>query len=230
MKKILLAGVALAALTGAARADVVLTESGGMNGAQSNVVFDGAAPDLESVTGHFNNNTDTVKFTDLAGAAHPFTSAAAHGQDIKITGATDIGIQVFLAGGALTGTTKDIFSLSGTGTITMVVNAVKADGTVEMFNLPVSGQAGTPFTIDGSQNFFELNASNGEVVTGLEIIDTGGMITDFEHFRIDAAAIPQVAAVPEASTWAMMILGFFGVGGLAMAKRRREGGAAFRVA
>ena len=33
MKKILLAGVALAALTGAARADVVLTESGGMNGA-----------------------------------------------------------------------------------------------------------------------------------------------------------------------------------------------------
>ena len=229
MKNLLLVTTALLALTGAARADVVLTESGGMNGAQSNVVFDGAAPDLESVTGHFNNNTDTVKFTDLAGAAHPFTSAAAHGQDIKITGATDIGIQVFLAGGALTGTTKDIFSLSGTGTITMVVNAVKADGTVEMFNLPVSGQAGTPFTIDGSQNFFELNASNGEVVTGLEIIDTGGTITDFEHYRIDAAAIPAVAAVPEASTWMMMIAGFFGIGGIAMAKRRREGHA-FRIA
>ena len=41
---------------------------------------------------------------------------------------------------------------------------------------------------------------------------------------------PNVGAVPEASTWAMMILGFFGVGGLAMAKRRREGGHAFRVA
>ena len=228
MKKLLLMTTALLALTGAARADVVLTESGGMNGATSNVVFDGAAPDLESVTGHFNNNTDTVKFTDLAGAAHPFTSAAAHGQDIKITGATDIGIQVFLAGGALTGTTKDIFSLSGTGTITMVVNAVNAMGVAEMFNLPVSGQAGTPFTIDGSQNFFELNASNGEVVTGLEVIDTGGSISDFEHYRIDAAAIP-VAAVPEASTWAMMILGFFGIGGIAMAKRRREGHA-FRLA
>ena len=229
MKNLLLATTALIVLTGAARADVVLTESGGMNGATSNVVFDGAAPDLESVTGHFNNNTDTVKFTDLAGAAHPFTSAAAHGQDIKITGATDIGIQVFLAGGALTGTTKDIFSLSGTGTITMVVNAVNAMGVAEMFNLPVSGQAGTPFTIDGSQNFFELNASLGEVVTGLEIIDTGGTISDFEHYRIDAAAIPAVAAVPEASTWMMMIAGFFGIGGLAMVKRRREGHA-FRLA
>ena len=50
MRKILLATTALLALTAAARADVVLTESGGMNGATSNVVFDGAAPDLESVT------------------------------------------------------------------------------------------------------------------------------------------------------------------------------------
>ena len=38
----------------------------------------------------------------------------------------------------------------------------------------------------------------------------------------------QIAAVPEASTWAMMILGFFGVGGLALRKRRREGHA-FRL-
>ena len=228
MRRLLFATTALIALTGAARADVVLTESGGMNGATSNVVFDGAAPDLESVTGHFNNNTDTVKFTDLAGAANPFTSAAAHGQDIKITGATDIGIQVFLAGGALTGTTRDIFSLSGTGTITMKVNAVDANGVAEMFNLPVSGQAGTPFTIDGSQNFFELNASNGEVVTGLEIIDTGGTISDFEHYRIDAAAIPTVAAVPEPSSWALMILGFCGIAFMGV-KRRREG-RAFRLA
>jgi hypothetical protein len=38
-----------------------------------------------------------------------------------------------------------------------------------------------------------------------------------------------VAAVPEASTWVMMIAGFFGVGGMAMVKRRREGHA-FRLA
>ena len=42
------------------------------------------------------------------------------------------------------------------------------------------------------------------------------------------ASFDAVAAVPEPSTWAMMILGFFGVGGLAMVKRRREGHA-FRL-
>jgi hypothetical protein len=40
--------------------------------------------------------------------------------------------------------------------------------------------------------------------------------------------IPQVAAVPEPSTWAMMILGFAGVGYLTY--RRRNQAAAFRVA
>jgi hypothetical protein len=37
-----------------------------------------------------------------------------------------------------------------------------------------------------------------------------------------------VGAVPEASTWAMMILGFLGVGGLAMRKRHQQG-TAFRL-
>ena len=41
-------------------------------------------------------------------------------------------------------------------------------------------------------------------------------------------ATPGVAAVPEPSTWAMMILGFFGVGFVAY--RRRNQGTAFRAA
>ena len=218
----------LIAVTGAARADVVLTQDDGHNGTGDNVIFDNEAASDRSVQGHFNNSTDLVTFSDKATAN--FTSAAAHGNDVKITGATDIGIQVFLADGhTLGGTTKDVFSLAGTGTITMVVNAVTALGVAETFNVPTPGQLGSPFTISGNESFFELNASNGEVITGLEIIDTGGSISDFEHYRIDTAAIPTVAAVPEASTWAMMILGFFGVGGLAMAKRRREGHA-FRIA
>jgi hypothetical protein len=42
-------------------------------------------------------------------------------------------------------------------------------------------------------------------------------------------AQPNMQAVPELSTWFMMIIGFLGVGGLAMRKRRNEGHA-FRVA
>ena len=111
----------------------------------------------------------------------------------------------------------------------MVVNAVTALGVAETFNVPTPGQLGSPFTISGNESFFELNASNGEVITGLEIIDTGGSISDFEHYRIDTAAIPTVAAVPEPSTWAMMILGFCGIVVMG-AKRRRYGERAFRVA
>ena len=55
------------------------------------------------------------------------------------------------------------------------------------------------------------------------------------HVLSDAPSDPSqafvfatVAAVPEASTWAMMLLGFFGIGGLAMRKRRQ--GANFRLA
>ena len=60
----------------------------------------------------------------------PFTSAAAHGQDIKITlRCYRCRVQVFWQA-VPTGTTK-IFSLSGTGTITTVVNAVIFVGVAE---------------------------------------------------------------------------------------------------
>ena len=40
---------------------------------------------------------------------------------------------------------------------------------------------------------------------------------------------PLVAPIPEASTWAMMILGFLGVGLMGLRKARQNGGTAFRV-
>jgi hypothetical protein len=63
------------------------------------------------------------------------------------------------------------------------------------------------FTVNGQQNFLlDYVAGNGSPSV-LEL---------------------QVAAVPEASTWAMMILGFMGVGFLAY--RRKQNGRSFRLA
>ena len=56
------------------------------------------------------------------------------------------------------------------------------------------------------------------------------ILSDDPTVKSQAFGQVAVAAVPEPATWAMMILGFFGVGGISMLKRRREGGAAFRVA
>ena len=55
--------------------------------------------------------------------------------------------------------------------------------------------------------------------------DNVGLILD--NITVDAAAPTQTAAVPELSTWAMMILGFAGVG--FMAYRRRNSNSAFRI-
>ena len=51
------------------------------------------------------------------------------------------------------------------------------------------------------------------------------LVYDYGAFTV--SAVPEVAAVPEPSTWAMMILGFTGVG--FMAYRRRNQMPAFRV-
>jgi hypothetical protein len=64
--------------------------------------------------------------------------------------------------------------------------------------------------------------SNGELFFHVQA-SPYSYVTDYGTFSTTA-----VAAVPEPSTWAMMILGFAGVG--FMAYRRRTGSAAFRVA
>jgi hypothetical protein len=70
--------------------------------------------------------------------------------------------------------------------------------------------AGSPFSIG--------------TVSGNDIFETGGNV----GFGVGTMSVTEVtAAVPEPSTWAMMILGFFGVGFMAY---RRKGSQSFRAA
>jgi hypothetical protein len=66
--------------------------------------------------------------------------------------------------------------------------------------------------IDGGSFF----ARNGEQIN----LTTNGVTVD----------VQSVAAVPEPSTWAMMVLGFAGLGFLSYRRGRRNGGLQFRVA
>ena len=214
----MLAGMSLLALTVGANANVILTTSG-MNGTGDNVVFDSEASNDMSAIGHLNDpalHNDLVDFTDLAST--PWTSAAANGQDIKITGATDLGIVVKdSTNTTVVDTAKQVFSLKGTGTISLTVDAVDMNGVAET---PFTF---SPFTIDNSQNFFILTVADGEQMTGLQILDTGGTISDFEHYRIDTlvslAETPLPAALP-------MFLGGLGVLGL-LSRRRKPSTSVF---
>jgi hypothetical protein len=236
MRKLLLASAALVALCMPASADVLL-DTTGLGGTGNNVVFSSVASS-NLILGHLNGqNNEVVRFFDKSSTSG--FSGAANGQDIKIVNTRDLDITVFDSTNTTElGTTRDIFSLKGTGSVFFRVSAVKADGTAEVFNFTnlaggVTGLGGGGYDLGNGnqQNGFDFSVANGEVITDIDLFLGGltGKINDFEHFRIDASPIPQVAAVPEASTWVMMIAGFFGIGGITMLKRRREEHA-FRLA
>ena len=210
MKRLLLATTALLALSGAANATVVMNPSGASTG--DLVVFDSS--DGFTATAHLNGqHNNIVKFIDLAGGA--FSAGATSGNDVKISAATDLKVLVFGADGTtLFGTSEQVFSIKGSGQITLTVTSVDANGNVEV---------ASPFVfannqLGNGQNFFTLTTLDGEVMTSLEIKDVNGTIDDFEHYRLSPTVIP-VAAVPEISTWCMMLLGFFGVGAMGMRKK-----------
>ena len=75
-----------------------------------------------------------------------------------------------------------------------------------------------------SNGFFNLTASGGELIKSISFT-ANGQLDLVDQVRIGGVA--NVGAVPEPSTWAMMVIGLFGVG--FMAYRRKQNGHAFRL-
>jgi hypothetical protein len=78
-------------------------------------------------------------------------------------------------------------------------------------------------TTPNGQNFLAMSAI-GSLIAGFNTIEFLGLSPDDSTVFLDNVS---VAAVPEASTWAMMILGFFGVG---LAAYRRKSKLVVRLA
>jgi len=218
MRKLLLATTALLALSGAARADVIIDDK--LSGTGDNVIFQSLANNL--LVGSFNGqHQGLVDFSCLATCGN-FTGAQ-NGQDLKIANFSDLQVQVFQNDGVTAlATSTDVFSLIGTGDVTVFVRANETDGSIKLFTFDLTELFGP---LGPGQNGFTLTAINGETINSFRVVSVGGVIEDFEHYRVDVAT---VAAVPEASTWAMMLLGFAGVGLFGM--RRRAGSRAMRMA
>jgi hypothetical protein len=202
MKKLtgILAATLLAMTAGSAMADVTLLNK--LSGTGDNVVFDSLSGN--TAIGSFNGqHTGLVDFTDLSN--NPNFVGAASGNDIKISNTSNLLIVVMdSTNTTVLPTTEQVFSLKGTGDVTAFVQATDGLFTFDLGVIDPNAQSG-----------FTLTAINGEVMTSLQLFDTGGVITDYEHYRIDVAA----SAVPEPATWALMLLGFVGIV-LAFRKRR----------
>jgi hypothetical protein len=214
MRRLLLAATALIALAAPASATVILENK--LSGTGDNVVLNNVVGDL-ALAQLNGQHQEFVRFRDLTGSTS--FSAQSTGNDIKLEGSNNIFIQVFDAANLnVVGTTTEVFSLNGTGQAQVFVQAVDQFGNEEPLKFFDLGT----LTLNGANNF-TLRTEDGEVMTSVRITSLGaGTISAFEHFRIDVAPIPQVQAVPEPASWALMILGFAGIGFMGMRKRRQN--------
>jgi hypothetical protein len=187
-------GAALAALllTVPAEATILLDETG-IGGTGNNVIFSSVA-NSGLILGRLNGqNNEVVRFLDRSafnpdgGILAGLFSGAANGNDIKIVNTSELDITVFDSTNLtqLT-TTRDIFSIKGSGTLFLRATALETDGTFKDFLFSS--------VLGNGQNGFDLQAIDGERIWDVDFRIVGGSITDFEHFRIDVA--PGVTAVP----------------------------------
>jgi PEP-CTERM motif len=102
----------------------------------------------------------------------------------------------------------------------------------------------TAFPIDSNGLIFAVNTpSDPGLDLGLNIWSTGGETyaafvagnplpgtTDIVYQQINDVSVTFTAAVPEPSTWAMMILGFCGLGFMAYRRKQAERGPSLRLA
>jgi hypothetical protein len=104
-------------------------------------------------------------------------------------------------------------------------------GVAEVGNVNFGTGAAATFNISAPGSFGSAQLVGMDLFTGPPsdpVFNLGSFSLNNIFFGLhDTLTITQVAAVPEPSTWAMMILGFFGVG--FMAYRRKQSGPALRL-
>jgi len=212
------ASLATFALALPAQATILLDETG-LGGTGNNVVFSSIA-NSGLILGRLNGqNDEVVRFLDRSafnpdgGLLTGLFSGSANGNDIKIVNTSELDITVFDRTNLtqLT-TTRDIFSIVGTGTLFIRATALEADGSFQNFFFSS--------VLKNGQNGFDLQAIDGERIWDVDIRVAGGFITDFEHFRIDVA--PNVTAVPipaVGSGLPMLVAGLMGI--VALNRKRK---------
>lgn len=153
-----------------------------------------------TVTGNVGIGGPLVSFTSTQGALNTNTGAA--------TVFTNSGaLLTNLTFTILSGFTAAEFNLENGDPRSFTVNITDSAG--ETFSQLISN-------LNGS-NVFNIIAPTGTVYTSATITTSGGGFADLKQLRV----ITATGAVPEPATWALMLLGFGGIG-VAMRRSRRQ--------
>jgi hypothetical protein len=216
-----LAGIALAMALSVniASADIVIGTGNNPAIVDQNILFQNVVGNnTTSLTTDTNKNPPTrVTFTSNEALTGTESAGQARISDTAGDGFNQIAWQL-QSGFGFTGNVFNINDLTATSvTISVEDQLANTPTFTQTFALNLTGQ-----------NFFNIVSINGEMITKVSLLaNTGGLFQDIRQDRIGGVG-PLTAAIPEASTWAMMILGFAGIGFLAY--RRRNTSAMFRLA
>jgi hypothetical protein len=236
MRKLLLAATALIALTGAASATTLTQADVGSFGTGTFNGLIGGQTLIPALHG-----TLTLGLTSVNAATNTWNFSYSLTNTTSAPWTSEISAFGF-------NTTPTLVSASSTGYFDKAVINVNVAGGIGQMDFCAT--AGSTCNGGASQGL-----DNGETGTGTFSLDFAGMATagtaiTLEDYFIRYQAIngpnvsgasgvgfgdvgvfinPNVGAVPEASTWAMMLLGFAGVGFMAY-RRRQNGNTALRLA
>jgi hypothetical protein len=219
MRKLLLITTALIALTGAAQADFVAVNGVEFNmmnlNSNNNPVLVSSGTDGADTIGL--SSTQPLGGTSFGTATEVFTTASGFA---TIKPSNDVlNIMTFTPTG-----TDHFTSFSTRGQLMSDPNAFP----VNVF-IVVDDNLGNRFTFQENKPNQDFSPIGVEAVAGSgEFITSVSLFTDdpngFKEIKQETFGFAtQVAAVPEPSTWAMMILGFCGIVVMGARSRRREG-------
>jgi hypothetical protein len=207
------------------------------SGAQSATITPTGNGTLQTTvtTGNIGDNTNNVFFAKVDDPVSIWTGNY---------GAQDSPLLVFFNSFGVAADIKDGFAaaaandpithlklslLPGYGFSFLQFNAEGVTG----FNV-VGSNGGSSVVTDvaNSDKQFLTIKTSGPLLTYVELFATGGAFTSFKQFELDYVLVPpnQQGAVPEPTTWAMMMLGFAGLAFGAYRRRSRKAGDAFSAA
>lgn len=208
-----------------ARAAVVLSfESPSLGSGSTAFAYNSTAP-YGSAPHYFTGPVDGVSFSGMSGIQ-------ANGSAWGFSAAPDGTQTAFLQG--YSGAYPQGASISFSSSLFSLVSGQQYDLTFYVEGRAYQG--GSPYTVDigvGSNSFGAPVTSSW---TKESILFTAGASPDTISFNVAAQSNRDISigldkisisAVPEPSTWAMIVLGFFGVGFVAY---RKKGGPGFRLA
>jgi len=198
------AGLCFAFASSAASANIVFLPGNNPQPGEENILFD---------TGD-NGPGSSVSGSTSSGAVVTFSTTT--GQTIFTNSQGQAKIETNDNGGFLTSMTVGVAGHTFTDFI-VNLQGLQSDATIA-----VAGSDGpsvdvlSPAPGNGS-NFITIVAEGGETIASISFTSTAGF-SQFQQPRI--SGVSGVTPIPEASTWAMMLLGF---GGLLYGAARRAG-------